>query len=126
MSRTPVQNQEGTNPPPGKKGRSKTRPKCYGCDARARAESNFCSDKCGAAYADELIAGNGEEWCSTCDRWENPTAEVMGAVIDYDKTGNVLSERKIFQLSCGHKSSGVSLSRVLPHQDQLTRVNRQE
>lgn len=125
MARTPVQNQEGTNPPPGKKGRSKTRPKCYGCDARARVDSNFCSDKCGCLYVDQLVAGNDEEWCPTCDRWEPMSEEVMGTVTHSDQEGKIVSQTKIVKLTCGHKSSGINLRRVLP-QDSLTRVNRQE
>lgn len=46
------------------------RPRCYGCDNKARARSRFCSMRCAAAYAEELIEGNEDAYCPTCNSWE--------------------------------------------------------
>ncbi|TXH13719.1 MAG: hypothetical protein E6R03_10825 [Hyphomicrobiaceae bacterium] len=114
MARKPITTQEETSLEPEKKrGRAKSRPRCYGCDNRARPDSIFCSDRCGCGYADQLIgedSGNDQEWCPVCDTWEVPDPEKeTEEFTTVDKAGNVVSKQVIRFLECGHKSSGKPL-----------------
>jgi hypothetical protein len=56
---------------PKKATRIKPRPRCYGCGKRARLGSLFCTNWCGANYADELIAGNEDVYCPEAKSWES-------------------------------------------------------
>ena len=51
------------------RGRPVTVPRCYGCARKARPDSRFCSDRCAAGYAEELVAGNEDSFCIQCDAW---------------------------------------------------------
>lgn len=42
---------------------------CYGCGRAARKGSRFCTQRCAAEYAEELVEGNDDWWCSECDEW---------------------------------------------------------
>lgn len=50
---------------------------CYCCPRPARPRSYFCSNRCAAQYADELMAGNEDSWCPHCEEY----------VSDYDDGG---------------------------------------
>ncbi len=45
------------------------KPKCYGCNKKAKKGHLFCSMKCAAMYAEELIIGNEQSYCFTCSEW---------------------------------------------------------
>lgn len=113
MSRIPLEQKADTEQPEKKRGRAKTRPVCYGCNNRARPDSIFCSDKCGCAYADQLVgldAGNDQEWCPECDKWEEPDGNKPSKTLTTtDDQGNVISRKVERFLVCGHKSSGKTL-----------------
>lgn len=48
----------------------KHRPRCYhGCDKPARKGYRFCSQRCAAEYAEELVMGNDDAWCPKCKQW---------------------------------------------------------
>lgn len=50
--------------------RKRTKPRCYhGCDKPARKNGRFCSQKCAAEFAEELVLGNDDKWCSNCQEW---------------------------------------------------------
>ncbi len=59
------------------------KPKCYGCNRKARRGSLFCSQRCAAGYAEELILGNGEVYCYDCEEWhsESYSAECYGQFV---------------------------------------------
>jgi endogenous inhibitor of DNA gyrase (YacG/DUF329 family) len=44
--------------------------KCYGCDRRARIGFMFCSQRCAAAYAENLLDNADTSYCPTCGTWE--------------------------------------------------------
>ena len=69
---------------------SQMQPKCYGCDQKAAIGRMFCTTRCAAGYAEELIRGNGEEWCPLCEQWVGTQS--------YDKE----------HLSCQHKANGIT------------------
>lgn len=49
---------------------STVQPGCYGyCGRKAAAGRMFCSARCGALYAEELVRGNEEHWCPVCQHW---------------------------------------------------------
>lgn len=48
----------------------KRTPQCYGCRTRAaRKGSRFCTQRCAADYAEELVEGNDDTWCPACADW---------------------------------------------------------
>jgi hypothetical protein len=53
-------------------------PKCYGCDRKARKGSLFCSQKCAADYAEELLLGNDEVWCPATEQWHAASDQCPG------------------------------------------------
>lgn len=62
-------------------------PKCYGCDRKARHGSLFCTQKCAAEWAEEIILGNEEVYCYNCKEWhsESRSAECVGRFITMDE-----------------------------------------
>lgn len=55
----------------------RTRSGCYhNCGKPSRLpKSHFCSDKCASEWAETMIEGNGDEWCSFCQVWINDNAQ---------------------------------------------------
>jgi len=46
------------------------KPKCYYCQGKkARKNSFFCSQKCAALYADEILEGYEMVYCYHCQHW---------------------------------------------------------
>lgn len=65
-------------------GRRATLPRCYaGCDRPVQVPtSRFCTRRCAAEYAEELVRGNDDAWCLTCRDWvgvphDHDTVEVQ-------------------------------------------------
>lgn len=43
---------------------------CFGCAKRpARKLSSFCSNRCGAIWADMTLEAGSHWWCVTCKKW---------------------------------------------------------
>lgn len=44
--------------------------KCYLCREKpVRSGSRFCTQRCAADFAEELVEGNDDYWCSKCCSW---------------------------------------------------------
>lgn len=71
----------------------KMRPMCYGCEKDAARGRMFCSARCAALYAEELVRGNEQHYCPICASWESASHQ--------DDAGNLL-------LNCDHVASGIT------------------
>jgi hypothetical protein len=80
------------------------RPNCYGCDRPAAIGHLFCSARCAAAYGEELVRGNCDEWCPTCGQWSGH---------DYK------DEHGVNRLVCGHPHSDITEG--MSHKDAAAR-----
>jgi hypothetical protein len=46
------------------------RPLCYHCwTVPVRKGSRFCTQRCGALWADEIAKSNDDRWCPACKAW---------------------------------------------------------
>jgi hypothetical protein len=67
----------------------KKRAGCYGnCGRPAAPGRMFCTNKCGAEWAEEMARGNEDQWCPICQSWGHPQHDG--------------------RLQCGHEETGVT------------------
>lgn len=67
---------------------SQVQPKCYGhCGKVARVGYMFCSDRCAALYADELVRGNEDHWCPVCEDWKTKESYMDRLICGHVQTG---------------------------------------